>query len=199
MRDLRDLPDELLVERARTDPEGTSGREAASELLGRYRGRVYLWCRRYARNHDDALEMAQEALLAAYRGLGSFRGRSRFSSWLFAITRNRCLSALRPVKLLQDESEDLDALPDSGPGPDRTLEDREEERALLQLLGKELDPREQEALLLRCFERMPVDEITRILDIRTASGARGVLQNARRKLRAALEREREQEGTRHDR
>jgi DNA-directed RNA polymerase specialized sigma24 family protein len=41
-------------------------------------------------------------------------------------------------------------------------------------------------LWLRCFEKVPVDEITRMLGITEASGARGVLQRARRRLRAAL-------------
>ena len=48
------------------------------------------------------------------------------------------------------------------------------------------DAREQEAIYLRCFERLPVDEITSLLSITGASGARGLLQSARRKLRAAL-------------
>jgi len=49
-----------------------------------------------------------------------------------------------------------------------------------------LDSVEQQAIRLRCFERMPVDAITRALDIRGSAGARAVLQRARRKLRAAL-------------
>ena len=40
---------------------------------------------------------------------------------------------------------------------------------------------------LDSFERMPVDEITKMLKIESASGARGVLQTARRKLKAAME------------
>jgi hypothetical protein len=48
--------------------------------------------------------------------------------------------------------------------------------------------------VLRCFERMPVDRITETLCLENASGARGLLQTARRKLRAELERE---DGVRH--
>jgi len=44
----------------------------------------------------------------------------------------------------------------------------------------------REALWLRCFEHMPVDEIGRVMRLENASGARGLLQRARRKLRAAL-------------
>ena len=81
-----------LAVRERTSP---AGRAAASELLGRHRGRVYIWCHRYVRDHERALDLAQDVLLSAWRSLDSFQGRSRFSSWLFSIARNRCLSAVR--------------------------------------------------------------------------------------------------------
>jgi DNA-directed RNA polymerase specialized sigma24 family protein len=51
-----------------------------------------------------------------------------------------------------------------------------------------LEPQEQQAIWLRCVERMPVDDVTRILGVDGSSGARAVLQRARRKLRAAIER-----------
>lgn len=182
--------DETLVALAVGDPDGATGREAISELLERYQDRVYLWCRRYIRDHEEAMELAQDVLLVAYRALGTFRGNSRFSSWLFAVARNRCVSALRPVKLLRDEGTEPDEWADPGNPPDTALEEEEEESALLELIRSELDPQEQEALWLRCFERMPVEAITLTLGIKTSSGARGILQSARRKLRAALARRR---------
>ena len=54
------------------------------------------------------------------------------------------------------------------------------------LIRSALEPEEQKVIWLRCFDRMPVEEITRVLGIESASGARSVLQRARRKLRAAL-------------
>ena len=77
---------------------------------------------------------------------------------------------------------------DPDPAPDRALEQKLDEEAVLELIKKTLEPIEQEALWLRCFERVPVDEITDILKITATSGARGVLQTARRKLKAAMER-----------
>jgi RNA polymerase sigma-70 factor (ECF subfamily) len=180
--------DEDLVARAVTDRGGERGRDAASRLFQRYEERVYIWCLRYVRGHDAAVELAQEVLLRAYRSLGSFQGRSRFSSWLYAIARNQCLNALRPVSLLRDDEAEPDQLPGLEPGPDEVLEGAEWEARLLDLIRTTLNPLEQEALWLRCIEKVPVDEITHMLNISTASGARGVLQSARRRLRAALER-----------
>jgi DNA-directed RNA polymerase specialized sigma24 family protein len=78
---------------------------------------------------------------------------------------------------------------DRRPTPDRELEERLDEAALLDLIAGHLTQQEQDALWLRCMERMSVEEITRLLDIQEQSGARAVLQRARRRLRAALERQ----------
>ena len=185
MGGLSTLPDQELVRRALAERHGPGGRYAASVLLERHQERVYIWCLRLVRDHATALELAQETLVNAYRGLESFEGRSGFSSWLFSIARNRCLSALRRPSPFMDE-EGLDEVVDPRPGPEERHEARADEETVLDLVRRHLDPVEQEALWLRCYEGLPVDEITRLLGLDAASGARALLQRARRKLRAAL-------------
>lgn len=160
--------------------------DATAELLSHYRGSIYQWCYRYLRDHDRALDLAQEVILETCRALPRFDGRASFSSWLFAITRNRCVSALRRSARAETADYDLDLIPDSGDRPDRALERKERRERILGAMREVLAPREQEALCLRVFDGMPVDAITEVLGLGTASGARSVLQNARRKLRAAL-------------
>jgi hypothetical protein len=82
-------PDEGLIEMVVRDPEGRAGRAAASELLGRYQGRVYVWCLRQVRERPEGLDMARETLTEAWRRLPRFERRSRFTWWLFAIARSR--------------------------------------------------------------------------------------------------------------
>jgi RNA polymerase sigma-70 factor (ECF subfamily) len=183
------LDDDELARRFRSAPSGAEGREAAGELLGRYRGRVFAWCWRRVRNREQALDLAQETLLRAYRNLGSYEGPGRFAGWLFVIARNRCLSAARPPPLLRDEDAAVEETVDPRPDPEARTMTREAEERVLALIRTELDPTEQTAIWLRCFEGVAVDEITRRLGISQSSGARGVLQSARRKLRAALARE----------
>ena len=182
------LSDDALLAAWRQDPRGSWGQRAVSQLLGRYQDRVYAWCWRHVRHRELALDLAQEVLVSAYRNLGSFGERAQFSSWLFAITRNRCLSELRKNRLPQEDEEVLHLVADDRPTPDRDLEERLDESALLDLIEGHLTQQEQDALWLRCIERLPVDEITRLLDIQEQSGARAVLQRARRRLRAALDR-----------
>jgi RNA polymerase sigma-70 factor (ECF subfamily) len=184
-----DVPDEHLVHAALADPDGVGGRAAVSELLGRHQRRVYLWCHRYVRDHERALELAQEVLLNAYRSLGSFQGRSRFSSWLFAITRNRCLNAVAATHWTRDDTLDLDEVPARDGRPEAALELAQDEERLRRVLTEHLDETEREALWLLAIERLPVEAITRVLGLDNATGARGLLQRARRKLRAALDRE----------
>jgi RNA polymerase sigma-70 factor (ECF subfamily) len=180
------LPDEELVRLALAERGQPSGGRAASVLLERYQERVYVWCYRMVREHEQALDLAQEALLGAYRGLESFEGRSGFASWLFVIARNCCLAVLRRPSPLWDEEDALKDLADPNPGPASRLEQRLDEEDALDLVRRHLDPLEREAIWLRCYEGLPVEEITRLLSIDAATGARGVLQRARRKLRAAL-------------
>jgi RNA polymerase sigma-70 factor (ECF subfamily) len=182
-----DAPDEALVEEARRNPQGAAGRAAASELFRRYQRRIYLWCYRYVRDPERALDLAQEVMVNAWRALPTFQGRSRFAVWLFVISRNRCLNAVTAPALLGDEDLAPDQLPAAGSDPAEQLAQLQDEEAVRRSMIRHLDEQEREALWLRCFERMPVESITRAMRLSSASGARGLLQRARRKLRAALE------------
>ncbi len=179
--------DEELVGRFQADPAGALGQEAAAELFRRYREQVYLWCFRRIRDHERALDVAQDVLISAYRALESFQGRARYSSWIFTIMRNRCYRELRGASRWWTDETEPDGLPGGDKTPEALLIEVQDEGRLLELIRTTLEPREQLALWLRCFENVPVDEITRRLRIPGSAGARSVLQSARRKLRAALD------------
>jgi len=181
-----DLLDDQLIQAVVRDPQGRAGQSAASELLGRYQQRVYLWCYRYVRERERALDLAQEVLASAWRALPSFRHGSKFSWWMFVITRNRCINAVQAPSLLRDDEAELDRLPASSPDPAVAYEQEQDEESVRRLMMEHLDEDERLALWLGCFERMPVEGITRALNLTNATGARALLQRARRKLRAAL-------------
>jgi len=185
--DRRGPADSELVATYRRDPESMDGRRAICELFGRYRVGLYRWCYRYVRDHEGALDLAQETLMEAFRALPRYEERAKFSSWLFAIARYRCISAVRVPKFLIDDESDLEQVPSERPDPETEVLGGMEEDRMLALLNEALDPLERQAVWLRCYEGMPVPEITRTLGVTDRSGARGLLQRARRKLRAALE------------
>ena len=166
--------------------EGAGARAAMGLLLGRWRGRVYLWCRRFTRDHERALDLAQDVLVLVHRSLGQYEGRAPLGAWIYTITRRACISAMRRVPLTQDDDATLESLADGRPEPSERFEQDEEEERVLALMLEHLTPEERRALWLRGIERMSVDEITLVLGLENASGARALLQTARRKLRAAL-------------
>ncbi len=185
---LDNLPDAALLEKVRWGVGENAKRLAASVLLERYHKQVFRWCLAQLEDRERALDIAQEVLISAYRNLDSFGGRSRFSSWLFAIARNRCISELRRPGLLRDETGAAERLVDEQEVPEMILERKQGEERVKDLLCRHLTSQEQEALWLRSQERMPIEEITRTLGLKGNTGARGVLQSARRKLRSVLER-----------
>jgi RNA polymerase sigma-70 factor (ECF subfamily) len=187
--DLRGESDDALIRIYQDDRDGERGRGAASALFERWRVRVYQWARRVVRDHESALDVAQDCLLQAYEALPRYEARGRFSAWLFTIVHNRCLSAVRRRPLMHDPEVDTDRLASRAPGPEEEFADADERRRIQDTIRDVLEPRERTALWLRTMEGMSVDEITRLLSLDGASGARGLLQTARRKLRAAVGRD----------
>lgn len=61
-------------------------------LYSRYYSKVYSRCYSFSRNSDDAFDMTQEILLKAICNVGSFGGNSKFSTWLYSITNNYCIT-----------------------------------------------------------------------------------------------------------
>lgn len=176
-----------LVQCWQDHPRSSAARHAAAELLERYQCRVYRWCHGYVKDHDQALDLAQDVLLTAIQKIDSLKEGARFSTWLFVITRNCCLGEMRKRKVRAQDDFDVEDLPGSEPSPEADFLDRLSEEQFLRTITETLDQTEQEAIYLRYYEKTSVDAITRILGLPGLSGARGVLQTARRKLRAALE------------
>lgn len=81
-------------------------------LLRRHQDRLWAVCRRIAGNDADAADALQEAMVLIVRRLGSFDGRSRFTTWAHRVATNACLDELRrrgrrPAPGLPDDDPDL--------------------------------------------------------------------------------------------
>ena len=188
MMEEQEPPDDALVGTYQQDPTGPRGRAAIERLSARWRGRVYLWAYRVVREREAALDVSQDAMLQMLRALPGYQARGRFSAWLFTIVHNLCLNAVRRRPLARATEVEAEQLETAAPGPDGGFESAEEVRRILELFAEELDDAERTALWMRAVEAMDVADITRMLNLDGASGARAVLQRARRKLRAALDR-----------
>jgi RNA polymerase sigma-70 factor (ECF subfamily) len=186
----RESDDEALVRQHLSDPQGP----AAGLLLARWQDRAYQWAYRVARDHDAALDIAQDSLVRMFQALPRYEPRGNFGAWMFAIVQNRARSAVRKRSLVRDPEIDADELPTSQRGPEADYESAENEQGVLDAMARVLDPSERTALWLRAYEGMGMDDITHLLGLTSASGARGLLQTARRKLAAELARRRASQG-----
>ena len=87
-----------LIRRARAGDQ-----DAFAELVMMHADRVYGALRRFGLDAAEADEVAQEVFVRAWRGLGRFEERSRFSTWLYRITTNVALNYFRDEKRTQHQ------------------------------------------------------------------------------------------------
>ena len=83
------------MDQARVKAAQAGDRDAFDSLVESYKDIVYAVAYRFARDPDLALDLAQEVFIRAYRGIKSFKGRSRFSTWLYRIATNTCIDYTR--------------------------------------------------------------------------------------------------------
>jgi RNA polymerase sigma-70 factor (TIGR02960 family) len=194
-----DVLGEAALARARAGDE-----DAFRELTDPHRREVQLHCYRILGSVQDAEDLVQETLLAAWRGLEAFEGRSSMRAWLYRIATNRCLNALRdrarrpreiqamveppepsrrtePIWLEPYPDVLLEDIPDRSPGPEARYEAREAvELAFISAL-QNLPPRQRAALVLRDVLGFRAAEVADMLDTGEAS-VKGALQRARATL-----------------
>ncbi|MBM3900513.1 MAG: sigma-70 family RNA polymerase sigma factor [Verrucomicrobia bacterium] len=85
------MPDDMpLVRRAQSGDD-----EAYEELIRRHQHRIYGLCYHLTSNHEDAADLAQDALIKAWKALRSFKGDSSFYTWLYRIAYNTVLNHLK--------------------------------------------------------------------------------------------------------
>ena len=169
------------------------GDERAFEaLIAPYVDVTYRLCLRMMGNEQDAADMAQEALVRAWRRLSTYKAQSRFSTWLYRIASNVCLDELRKRK--NREAESLQALQESGfdPAdeqntPEQAL-DRKDTRAQLARAISSLNEEQRTALLLRDVHGLSYDEIASVLDM-NLNTVKSRIARARASLRNILEKD----------
>ena len=82
-------------------------KEAFSLLVDRYSDMVYTICLRMLTVEADAADAAQEVFVKVYRSMESFREKSKFSTWIYRISYNHCISEIRKKVLIFDHSSTL--------------------------------------------------------------------------------------------
>jgi RNA polymerase sigma-70 factor, ECF subfamily len=172
---------------------------AFEALVRRYQRWVFTLVLRMAGDRADAEDLAQEVFLKAYRGLSSFRGGSRFSTWLYAIASHHCLNHLasRGYRTRRETRSDaqtdasgrvlpagVERVADEAPGPDAALEQRDLRRAIEDALAH-MTADHRMAVVLRDIQGLSYEEIADTLGVELGT-VRSRLHRARMELKARL-------------
>jgi len=154
-------------------------KELFHELIGPYERMVYLTLFSIVKNESEAEDGAQEAVISAYRHLGSFRGDAKFSTWLTMIAINEGRKRLRKAKgraedSIDEQIEELEG--DYTPAPltdwrEIPLEalERKELREALRVAVTELPDIYRQVFALRDLEEMNIEETAEALGITTST------------------------------
>jgi RNA polymerase sigma-70 factor (ECF subfamily) len=179
----KNMTDEELIAAYREGWGPESREELADELFPRHQARIARWCHRITRDRETALDLAQDVLIRAYRNLDSYRAECRFSTWLYVIARNQCMSALQkqaaePAWVGKAFAMDL---PDSVDLIER-LEQKQNRNHKWGLILKTLDRTEARVMMMHYGQEMPLEAVSRKLGLTNKSGAKAFIVSARRKL-----------------
>ncbi len=171
------LPDGYLVDRAKA-----GSAEAFEVLVGRYGERMYRLAYRMLDDRFAAEDVAQDALVSAWRAIGGFRGDAQFSTWLTQITLNAARSHLSQRRPTEELTGDEPLAPERQPDHLVQLSLRD---AALRTAVAALPFEQQAPLILVQFERLSYDEAAEALGL-SVSTLRGRIARARRALVDAL-------------
>jgi len=178
--------EETLVEKCRNKDH-----YAFAELVDRYKDKVHWVVRRMVGDSDDE-DLTQEVFVRAYQALPNFRGDSSFSTWIYKIARNLCLSELRKRERhgehlsLSEESEEQVhwLLQEPGQNLEEDLERRDLSSSVQQLL-EELPEYYRTALTLFYLNQAKYDEIAEIMEV-PVNTVKTYIRRAKLRLRDLL-------------
>lgn len=185
----------MAEEDADLDRARQGDRDAFGRLVRRHQRRVYAAALHILGSHSDADDATQEALVRAYRGLATFDGRADFSTWLYRITVNTALNALRSGKRGAAVSQRggveaahiggrPEALGQSALTPAQQAQQTGEVARVLEAVAQ-LSPALRVTIVLATIEELPHKQIAEILDIPEGTVAWRV-NEARRLLKLRL-------------
>ena len=141
-------------------------REAFDVIVERHQRHVYQLCYRFAGNHEDANDLAQDVFIRAYRGLKTFKGQASLGTWLYRIGVNVCLTRASAKTRTQPLDPLLGAHDERVASREETAADallRGERAAQVRAAIARLPKKQRATLVLRVYHDLPHEQIAGIL------------------------------------
>jgi RNA polymerase sigma factor (sigma-70 family) len=163
--------------------------QAYAGLVNRYQNYVFTLALRFTKNREDAEEVSQDIFIKAYRSLADFRGASKFSTWLYTIVNNTCITFLRKKKLEThslDNEKVFEVADSRDSGLRANLVEQKSRIAMVNRAITMLGPDDAEIITLFYKGEQSLDEIAQILGLETNT-AKVRLHRARTRLKEKME------------
>ena len=153
-------------------------KEAYQEIVARYMHSAYYVALAFTHNHQDALDISQDAFVRAFRRIKKFDTEKPFFPWLYKILKNLCIDYFKRRRRLNEVPlEDVRILKSE-------LENRELKDALWKGIGA-LPPEQKEVIILRYFRQFSYQEMADVLDKPTGT-IMSSLYYAKKRLKGIL-------------
>lgn len=156
-------------------------------LVEKYKYMVFTLAIRIVKNREEAEELSQDVFVKAFKNLESFRGDSKFSTWIYKIAYYASLDIVKRNKTVI-HTENIDVFNESDVGIVQDsldyLHDKERKKVINDALSK-LNGEEQTILTLYYFEDLPLKEVSKVVDL-TLDNVKIKLFRSRKKLFSLL-------------
>jgi RNA polymerase sigma-70 factor (ECF subfamily) len=191
---LPDEPEARLIERLIARDE-----RAFNELVRAYERRIFALVLRMLGNPAEAEDLAQEVFVQVFKAIGTFRGDSKLSTWMYRIAINLCKNRTKYLRVRHtSEQDELEAIAERVPmgevkranvahvaRPDEMMAGKQVER-IVQTAILELEPTFRECLVLRDVEELSYEEIGEITSLPPGT-VKSRIHRARAQLRELVE------------
>jgi RNA polymerase sigma-70 factor, ECF subfamily len=173
---------------------------AFNELVETYERRVFRLVFRMVGRHDEAEDMTQEVFVQVFKAVGTFRGDSKLSTWVYRVAVNLCKNRLKYLSRRHEGSQqELEPMAERAPlseakgvtfgdvaRPDHMVEGMQAEILIKRCIA-EIEPEFREVLVLREVEDLSYDEIAAITGLAEGT-VKSRIHRARAMLKAKVER-----------
>jgi RNA polymerase sigma-70 factor (ECF subfamily) len=193
---LKDVDETKLIERLVSRDE-----RAFNDLVRAYERRVHALVLRMLGNRAEAEDLAQEVFVQVFKAIGTFRGESKLSTWIFRIAINLCKNRSKYLRVRHSsEQDELEAVAERVPlgearranvghveRPDEMVSGKQVERIVQEAILK-IEPSFRECLVLRDVEEMSYEEIEEVTGL-PAGTVKSRIHRARAQLKELVEKE----------
>ena len=162
-------------------------KDAFALLVDRYKDMVFTLAVSLLQHREEAEEVAQDAFLKVFKALPKFQQKSKFSTWMYRIVYNECISRLRRKKANLVSIEDIkySELPDAFEVNEPEWLRKEERRKSLHKALLQLSEVDKTIVMLYYFENYQVEDISEVTSL-SHSNVKTKLFRARKKLQTIL-------------